>query len=533
MAVIWPSIHNQLLYPVTFSFNKSDAGSPYFFYLIYCLILFITIALVAITRNEEVTKGIFRSRYVMALFGILGCLGIFFLEVCDLSNILSFLLMGAGVGLSGMFVAIYFLFWSLQLIYASKKRVAFDLILSYLLFCFGRIIRLALDLHASYIAVALPLISAALAFYILTYYKGTLTSHFAFGKTIIKEMPLYFIIPAVLLVYVAAAMICILTPVDSVYHYPSSLRIIIYLSLAALMIILGLIYMPRFKIRRYADTISLGLVTLFLVGSVLTAGLVSVTDLSEEFKSFPVIAGLCAMEVYVWLLVLMNAQIKHTGIVFSAAVYLIGIIGVSHLANVIVAGNYDFSHFDFNELPILGITIVMAFVIVLVVNCVMAIMLYRAQALSSRQVMETPLYPQNQNTLPPDLAKPQEMLDGNSANAKSSKRKKHKPRKSHVNNDVPPQNNIPQMNDLLNQGYVPMTSDEVVLNRIKETFGLSNREYDTLCLAVRNKSAKEIASTLFVAESTVNSHLKGIYRICDVHSRKELIALVNQFRKEK
>lgn len=77
-----------------------------------------------------------------------------------------------------------------------------------------------------------------------------------------------------------------------------------------------------------------------------------------------------------------------------------------------------------------------------------------------------------------------------------------------------------------------MASDEAAIERIQETFGLSKRETDTLRLAFRNKSAKEIAETLFVAESTVNSHIKGIYRKCDVHSRQELIALVRRFRKE-
>lgn len=77
-----------------------------------------------------------------------------------------------------------------------------------------------------------------------------------------------------------------------------------------------------------------------------------------------------------------------------------------------------------------------------------------------------------------------------------------------------------------------MAADEAAITRIQESFGLSKRETDTLRLAARSKSAKEIAESLFVAESTVNSHIKGIYRKCDVHSRQELIALVNRFKRE-
>ena len=78
-----------------------------------------------------------------------------------------------------------------------------------------------------------------------------------------------------------------------------------------------------------------------------------------------------------------------------------------------------------------------------------------------------------------------------------------------------------------------LEDDEAVIARMRETFKLSARETDTLRLAMKNMSAKQMASELFVAESTVNSHLKSLYRKVDVHSKKDLVKLVERYRKQK
>lgn len=43
MAMVWPSIHNQVLYPLTFSFHKDGAASPYGYYLLYSLVMLATV----------------------------------------------------------------------------------------------------------------------------------------------------------------------------------------------------------------------------------------------------------------------------------------------------------------------------------------------------------------------------------------------------------------------------------------------------------------------------------------------------------
>ena len=56
--------------------------------------------------------------------------------------------------------------------------------------------------------------------------------------------------------------------------------------------------------------------------------------------------------------------------------------------------------------------------------------------------------------------------------------------------------------------------------------GLTARERDVFNLYIVGRSAPYIAEKLVISESTVKSHLQHIYTKCDVHSRQELMDLV-------
>lgn len=66
-----------------------------------------------------------------------------------------------------------------------------------------------------------------------------------------------------------------------------------------------------------------------------------------------------------------------------------------------------------------------------------------------------------------------------------------------------------------------------VIAGIAEEFDLSKRETELATLAYGNFSARKIAQELFIAESTVYTHLKRIYRKTGVHSKRELIELID------
>ena len=61
-------------------------------------------------------------------------------------------------------------------------------------------------------------------------------------------------------------------------------------------------------------------------------------------------------------------------------------------------------------------------------------------------------------------------------------------------------------------------------------FDLSKREREVLCHLVEGKKQHEIAKELFIAETTVNDHLKAIYRILEVNSQVKAVRVALQYR---
>ncbi len=63
------------------------------------------------------------------------------------------------------------------------------------------------------------------------------------------------------------------------------------------------------------------------------------------------------------------------------------------------------------------------------------------------------------------------------------------------------------------------------LDAFVQSYDISRRERDVLELWLAGRGLKFIENALFISESTVKSHLRSIYRKCDVHNRDEIISL--------
>lgn len=61
---------------------------------------------------------------------------------------------------------------------------------------------------------------------------------------------------------------------------------------------------------------------------------------------------------------------------------------------------------------------------------------------------------------------------------------------------------------------------------LEDAFPLSPRETDIALLVARGYTVNRIAENLCLASGTVQSHMKSIYRKLDVHSKQEVIDLV-------
>lgn len=80
-------------------------------------------------------------------------------------------------------------------------------------------------------------------------------------------------------------------------------------------------------------------------------------------------------------------------------------------------------------------------------------------------------------------------------------------------------------------GANDVSSFEVDLYSIGKEHGLSNREMDVFALLARGYSAAAIQSELYIAAGTVNYHTRNIYSKLNVHSKQELIGMVNAHRR--
>lgn len=62
-------------------------------------------------------------------------------------------------------------------------------------------------------------------------------------------------------------------------------------------------------------------------------------------------------------------------------------------------------------------------------------------------------------------------------------------------------------------------------------YELSPREREVALLLRSDGRARDIAERLFVSETTINSHIRNIYRKCDIHSRVELVSLMRRYER--
>lgn len=78
------------------------------------------------------------------------------------------------------------------------------------------------------------------------------------------------------------------------------------------------------------------------------------------------------------------------------------------------------------------------------------------------------------------------------------------------------------INKRKNQSKTSSVTSDIDTQKI-EDLGLSKREYEVLCKIAKGHSNKEIASLLFVSESTIKTHVSNVYSKLDVKRRTQAI----------
>lgn len=72
------------------------------------------------------------------------------------------------------------------------------------------------------------------------------------------------------------------------------------------------------------------------------------------------------------------------------------------------------------------------------------------------------------------------------------------------------------------------TNSASALHALAISHGLTDREEDILALIVHGRDAQAIASQLYISVNTVRSHSKSIYRKLNIHSKQELLDLIDE-----
>jgi DNA-binding CsgD family transcriptional regulator len=68
---------------------------------------------------------------------------------------------------------------------------------------------------------------------------------------------------------------------------------------------------------------------------------------------------------------------------------------------------------------------------------------------------------------------------------------------------------------------------EVPVLALRDLFGLSDREIDVVAALLASNSPRAVARRMTVGRETVRTHLKRIFRKCNVHSQTELLSLIH------
>ncbi len=66
------------------------------------------------------------------------------------------------------------------------------------------------------------------------------------------------------------------------------------------------------------------------------------------------------------------------------------------------------------------------------------------------------------------------------------------------------------------------------MDALADSFGLTKREAEVAVLFVRGRSTPRIAEDLYISSGTVSTHLRNVYRKTGVHSRQELLDLLDK-----
>lgn len=284
-----------------------------------------------------------------------------------------------------------------------------------------------------------------------------------------KAFPLYAAIPSIAFIYICSFSIVLLRTAGQA-EYGGKLRAACYAFAALVIAVIAFAYWHRRNDKAYAALNAFTVLSTLLVGVLLFAGFGVVDNLGVD--EYPIIACKLALTFFLWLVLLVTCQAQDIDITRPAMVYLVCAISIPSAISIIGRHYRDLISTLFSNEALLGANIICAVAIMVVINAIFIWFLTHKRKQEATVVLEVA------------------------------------------------------------EQVTPQMQNEELYRIIAERYELTNRQVEILDMAYHNRSAKSIARDLVIAESTAYTHLKRIYRKLDVHSRQELINLLDDIKQD-
>lgn len=493
MAMMWPFIHNQLMFPVTFVYNKPEAPSVLVLYLIYAMVFIATCAFIAVS-NRRLIQKLYANCVLMAAIGIAAAIGVLLLCYAGFGTLAAYVASVVGIVLVAVFVPLYFVFWCERITelgegsLAQGHIVAIACAVSYLVFCVITGIRLSLGLHASYFTIVYVVLTTIMAVASLVTSRvsadlstseGKPQTQTPTGDATLQQLPLNVVIASTAFVLLSTCVISLLNPAVAATDYPAS-RAFLYWLDAALTIVISIIYFANRGTSRRAHIIIFTVLSIYLVGMILATAL----SVMQDFRTanFAIIAGKNSFDLFVLIVVLTSANNKHVLPTRLVVLYLALIVELTQLLSALILMLGGSFKDELGNNMVLGVMLVFAFAVTAVADIILMLFLTRQQRTAAR------------------------------VNRESEQKQS-------------------QGVELPSNQWIGVVNNDAIFEQARTAWHLTDRELDILRAVCSNASTQKIAREYGISEATVYSHLKRIYQKSGVHSRQELIDLVETLGK--
>lgn len=489
MAVLWAFFFNARLFPISLANDSYGTLAPLTLYLVYGLSL--VIAGVCAVFLELQPRGARYRRPCALVGGAVGLAGSAIVVFPYGGFSAATLMIGLGTGAMALFLVAQFWYWTAHLRGRDPATALVDAALGLALFAAGAAPAALLHAESPVAFALLPLISLACT--ALSPSSGT-SSRGDLGKPLrdadgsvpgesdLGALSLGIIrrvlVPSVIYLYLVQAMNVALDGLTLLPLGPFRPWVFVFVTFAVAVLVLGLLRSGVSPVKRLAQ--SFNIVSAFLLAALFvtccqTVGLLPVGN-------YAVVAAKILLCFFIWILVVLRPAVKGRGVrcVVLLALYLLLVLWLPNLVQSIILAVH----------PTLQTPGQLSWLFLVLSGIALAISVGSNATISSLITGDPAAAPLGGAPMPAAGGK----ADAGVANSTAV--------------------------DSLGSHRADAVAE------FRTRYGLSDREAEITRFACEGKTAKRIARELFIAESTVYTHLKHIYRKAGVHSKQELVDAV-------